>query len=61
MDSKSNIVKESLPCNIRSSGTLKVISVIVQHDHRCYLKSDIKRGQTVSKSKVLATAESSVS
>ena len=42
MDRKSNIVKESLPRNIRSSGTLKVISVIVQHGHRCYLKSDNK-------------------
>ena len=41
MDRKSNIVKESLPRNIRSSWTLKVISVNVQHGHRCYLKPDM--------------------
>ena len=36
MGRKSNIVKESLQHNIRSSQTLKVISVIVQHGHRCH-------------------------
>ena len=34
---KSNLVKESLPSNIRSSGTLKAISVNVQHGVGIYL------------------------
>ena len=37
MDCESNIVNESLPRNIRSFGTLKVISVHVQHDVGVYL------------------------
>ena len=41
MDRKSNLVKESLPSNIRSSGTLKAISVHVQHGRGVYLQSNI--------------------
>ena len=36
-DRKSNLVKERLPSNIRSSGTLKAISVQVQRVVGCYL------------------------
>ena len=38
MDRKSNIVKESLPSNIRSPGTLKVNPVHVQRGRGVYLK-----------------------
>ena len=37
MDRKFNLVKESLPSNIRSSGTLKAILVKVQHGVGVYL------------------------
>ena len=37
MDRKSNLVKESLLSNIRSSGTLKAVSVHVQHGVGVYL------------------------
>ena len=36
-DRKSNLVKDSLSINIRSSWTLKAVSVHVQHDVGVYL------------------------
>ena len=40
MDRKSSLVKESLPSNIRSSRTLKAISVTVQHGVGVFLMSN---------------------